>query len=277
MNLSGAFKLTRPVNVLITATTVWIAALLSESFSELNHLPVLLGSVAAGLIAAFGNIHNDILDREIDQVNRPDRSIPSGKVSGKTAGTMGLLFVVIGNLLGAALDLSSFIITLSASLLLFLYNSRLKMTVLWGNISVSLLTALAFIFGGHLAGNVQGAFIPAVFSLLFHFSREVIKDMQDVIGDKKRPGTTFMQVYGYTRSRNLSGSVLIFLLLIVPIPYFAKLYNFSYFLVSSLFVELPLIWCLYRLFRGKPEELGTISKILKIGMVMGLAALFMGS
>ena len=58
MNLIAAVKLIRPVNVLITATTVWIAALLSESFNALNHLPVLLGSIASGLIAAFGNIHN---------------------------------------------------------------------------------------------------------------------------------------------------------------------------------------------------------------------------
>jgi geranylgeranylglycerol-phosphate geranylgeranyltransferase len=238
---------------------------------------VLMGSIAAGLIAAFGNIHNDILDREIDRINRPDRPIPSGKVSVRSAWTMGLLFVIIGNVLGAVLDVFSFIITISASTLLFLYNHRLKMTVILGNITVSLLTALAFLFGGHLAGNIQGAFVPAVFSLLFHFSREVVKDMQDAEGDKKRHGRTFAQVYGYIKSRNLSASVLICLLLIVPLPYFAKLYNFNYLLVSILFVELPLIWCLFRLLSGKPNELGTISKILKVGMVMGLAALFMGS
>jgi len=60
--ISAIFRLTRPVNVLITVVSVWIAALLSADFSGLDYVAVLMGAFAAGIIAAGGNIHNDILD-----------------------------------------------------------------------------------------------------------------------------------------------------------------------------------------------------------------------
>src|SRR4051812_44022196 len=40
-----------------------------------------LGSLAMALLAAAGNMHNDVVDLPIDRINRPDRPLPSGRIA----------------------------------------------------------------------------------------------------------------------------------------------------------------------------------------------------
>ncbi|NQS98927.1 MAG: geranylgeranylglycerol-phosphate geranylgeranyltransferase [candidate division Zixibacteria bacterium] len=274
--MKAVFKLSRPVNALITAASVWVAALLAKDFAELNPLTVTLGAVAACLIAAAGNIHNDICDIEIDRINRPGRPLPQKEISLSTAGLFSALFGLAGIVIGLILGPLPLLITASAAFLLFAYNARLKMTALWGNICVSFLTALAFIFGGVLAGNIKGGLIPAVFSLFFHFSREMVKDMEDYTGDSARPGATFARKYGIGAAGRTAVLALVLLLLIVPLPYFAHFYNIYYLIVSLLGVETILLWAIYILIKGDTNKLRILSNILKFGMFIGLIALFLG-
>lgn len=249
---------------------------MSRSFVELNPLIVTLGAVAAGLIAAAGNIHNDIHDLEIDRINRPERPLPRNEISTQTALFSAVFFAFGGIIIGLKLGTFPFIITLTAVLLLYFYNAHLKMTVIWGNIAVSTLTAMAFIFGGVLSGRVEGGIIPAVLSLFFHFSREMIKDMQDYYGDSARRGTTFAREYGIESARKTAAAALFTLFIIVPIPYFAHFYKIDYLIISSIGVEAPLIWTIIKLVGGNNLNLQRISNILKLSMVMGLISLFMG-
>src|SRR6266436_868772 len=39
-----------------------------------------LGSAAMALLAAAGNMQNDVLDLQADRINQPDRPLPSGRV-----------------------------------------------------------------------------------------------------------------------------------------------------------------------------------------------------
>ena len=274
--ISAIFRLTRPVNVLITILSVWIAALLSAELNGLNYAVVFIGALAAGVIAAGGNIHNDILDIEIDRVNRPERPLPQKELSLRTAGIFSIIFVAAGIGTGAALGIQEFLITLTAAVLLFLYNQRLKMTVLWGNLTISLLTGLAFIFGGVLAGNPLGGIIPAVFSLFFHFSREIVKDVEDFPGDSVRSGETFVMKYGINAARKTAVVSLLILFIIVPLPYFAKFYKIGYLLCSIITVEAPLLWVVVNLCIFDKTKIRRLSQILKFGMVMGLVSLFLG-
>ena len=270
------FKITRPLNVLITMISVWVAALLAKDFTAIDPLIVSLGALAAGLIAAAGNIHNDVCDLDIDRINRPRRPLPRGEISPLRAVVFAGIFGLGGIVIGAALGIIPYLITLVAATLLYVYNKYLKMTPLWGNITVSLLTALAFIFGAFLAGRIEGGLIPAVFSLFFHFSREMVKDTEDYTGDSARIGSTFAQKYGRKSASMTAIAVLIILIIIIPLPFIAQFYNIYYLIVSTIGVILPLIWVIYALFQGKVEKLRLVSNILKLGMVMGLAALFAG-
>lgn len=274
--ITSIIKLSRPVNVIITMVSVCIAALLAASASSLNWAAVLAGAFSAGIIAAAGNVHNDILDIEVDRVNRPDRPLPRGDISRVQAYYSAVAFYISGMMIGGFISISAGMITFSASAMLVLYNIKLKMTPLWGNIAVSLLTALAFIYGAVLAGNPAGGIIPAVFSLFFHFSREMVKDMEDIKGDEVRPGQTFARKFGAVSAARLAKTAIVILMLLIPIPYFAKLYNIGYLLVCLIGVELPLLWVVIRLKEPEMKSLSAVSTVLKAGMVMGLAAFFVG-
>jgi geranylgeranylglycerol-phosphate geranylgeranyltransferase len=274
--LWARFRLIRPLNVVITIASVWVGAILAVDVRDLGIVVVSLGSLAAGLISAAGYAHNDILDVEIDRINRPERPLPSNTISRRSAYISAIILAALGNLIGAGLGLLPFAITILATLLLYFYNSYLKMTVLWGNITVSLLTALTFIFGGILAGRVMGAVIPAIFSLFLHFSRELVKDMEDRGGDVVRGEVTYAQKYGLRRTADLAVLTLILVMIMVPVPYLAKIYRLSYFLIALIGVEIPLLYSIFKLKRGDFRGLGKISGVLKFSMVMGLMALWAG-
>ncbi|MBL7190858.1 geranylgeranylglycerol-phosphate geranylgeranyltransferase [bacterium] len=278
MRIPGLIKLLRPLNVFITISAVWAAAFISAEQFAAYWLSVLLGSIAAGMIASAGYIHNDIIDIEVDRVNRPDRPLPGGKVSVTAAVISAVILTAAGLTIGISLGPEEAAVTLSAAFLLYVYNRYLKMTVIWGNLSVSLLTALCFIFGGILVNNAAFAVIPAVFSLFFHFGREVVKDMEDIAGDSRRSGYTFPQKYGIPASKRLITLSLTILLLTVPIPYFAHLLNIYYIIISIIGVEIPLLWILFHLWFSKNEpKLRILSQVLKYSMIIGLLALTAGA
>ena len=266
----------RPVNLLITFISVWAAAWLSAPFPELAVLNVSLGALAAGLIAAFGNVHNDLLDLEVDRINQRQRPLPQGIIPVRTAAGFAVILALSGILLGVCLGLFPAIITFTAALLLFLYNYRLKMIPLAGNLTVSLLTALAFIFGGVLSGNAAGGIIPAVFSLFFHFSREMVKDVEDLKGDSARTGATYALKYGAKSARSLAAVSLAILVLIIPLPYFAHFYKIAYLYISLAGVVLPVLWVIRSLLKAENLNYRRISGILKLGMALGLIALIAG-
>ncbi len=272
----AVIRLMRPVNMCITFAAVIIAGIISTPVERMEWLTVISGALAAALITAAGNVHNDILDVEVDRINRPSRPLPRGMVNLRTAGLMAGVMAVLGVSLGVYLGVWAFVITVSAVLILYSYNRWLKMKPLVGNVVVSLLTALAFIFGALLAGNIIGGVIPAVFSLLFHFSREVVKDMEDFKGDRERMGNTFTQKYGLLNSARLSVGSLVVLIILIPLPYLASLYKISYFLICIFGVIVPLMWVIMVLLRLNLERLHTVSIVLKVGMVMGLVALLAG-
>ena len=66
------FRITRPVNLIITFVSILIAALIC-SYEESAAGIIILAAASGALAAASGNIINDIFDIEIDKLNRPDR------------------------------------------------------------------------------------------------------------------------------------------------------------------------------------------------------------
>jgi len=104
-------------------------------------------------IAGAGNIINDIYDVETDLINKPERVIIGTHISEKVAynGFLILNFVGVGvgfylsHLVGKAPFFSVFV---TISILLYVYASYLKRTLLIGNIVISGLVALSIIIVG---------------------------------------------------------------------------------------------------------------------------------
>jgi geranylgeranylglycerol-phosphate geranylgeranyltransferase len=146
-----------------------------------------------------------------------------------------------------------------------------------GNLTVAFLTGLAFIYGGIAAENPVAAIVPAVFAFLINLIREVVKDMQDVEGDKKAGVSTFAIKFGFQNSKILIVISTIILILYTIYPFITQLYKIEYFLVVMVFVNPLLILCIKYLFDTKKKNNSSaVSNILKINMVLGLIAIYLG-
>jgi geranylgeranylglycerol-phosphate geranylgeranyltransferase len=273
--MRGFILLTRPVNVLIAGLSIFLAGYLcgiGESLPEL-----LAACLVGALVTAAANGINDFFDIEIDRVNKPYRPFPSGML----AKGEGLLFVALcfAAAVAVAFNINPWAlrITLFSGFLLYWYSARLKRTVLWGNFLVSLVTALAFIFGGIAVGRLRWALIPAAFSFLMHLGREIIKDMEDVEGDSAQNIRTLPIVYGSTIARRVATLVLGVLLCVTWVPWLVEMYGI-YYLVSVVAgvhtVIFLVIWSIWR--RPGRITYRWTSNLLKADMLVGLFAIYAG-
>lgn len=87
----------------------------------------LLILATSGLYLA-GMVFNDVFDRERDAQERPNRPIPSGKVSLRNAILLGIVLLAVGLGAAAAVGLSSLKIAAALTACLFAYNWLFKQT-----------------------------------------------------------------------------------------------------------------------------------------------------
>jgi len=226
---------------------------------------------------ASGNIINDVFDIEIDRINRPSRPLPSGLIKIKFAVIFYFILVLISLALSLLISQSAFTIVLISHLILFLYSKYLKKVSMIGNITVAFLTGLVFIFGGVAVGNPSAAIIPASFAFLINLMREIIKDMEDVEGDRKADVITFPIKFGFQKSKLLILVITIFLVLFTLYPFLTKLYKIEFFIVVMILVNTILVYSLKLLFENhSSKNLNKISNLLKLNMVFGLIAIYFG-
>jgi geranylgeranylglycerol-phosphate geranylgeranyltransferase len=219
MRLAGFFKLTRPTNSLVAGLAAIVAYLIATGMIIPETL--LLFSIVA-LITAAGNVINDFFDAEIDAINRPDRPIPSGAVlRGAARGFAGTLFLA-GILLSFFTNSLCIGITILNSLILIAYAAKLKSTPLSGNIAVAYLSASIFLFGGALNGwDGLIRIIPiAVITFFAMLSRELLKDAEDVEGDRAGGADTVPLRIGIKKTSVLALITTVLAVAASFIPYF---------------------------------------------------------
>ena len=271
--LTGFFLLPRPVNCLIMALSVYVG-----SFTAGIRWPTsetVLAMLSAALILGAGNAFNDIVDLNIDRINRPDRPLPAGLISRHIAILETLGLTAGGLILAWWLGPTNGLIASSAALLLLLYSLYLKMTPLWGNLVVSLLAAAAFPYGALISGSWGRSWIPAGFALLFHLGREIIKDIEDVKGDATANGRTLPLRWGIPKAVLFSSFIFHILIGFTFLPWIAGLYGKSYLALVAL-VDLALLYALFKL-RQAPVNGGShLNLLLKTGMFLGLLAIVSG-
>jgi geranylgeranylglycerol-phosphate geranylgeranyltransferase len=183
MRLAGFFTITRPVNSFVAGFAA-IVAYLIDTGTVIPQTLLLFFIVA--FITAAGNVINDYFDAKIDAINRPDRPIPSGAVTMAAARGFATTLFLAGILMSFFTNSLCIVIAVINSLILLAYAGKLKRTPLLGNITVAYLSASIFLFGGALNGWDGLVHIIPVAAITFFamLSRELVKDAEDVEGDR---------------------------------------------------------------------------------------------
>ncbi|MCF7794247.1 MAG: geranylgeranylglycerol-phosphate geranylgeranyltransferase [Candidatus Cloacimonetes bacterium] len=269
-------KIIRPFNCLFVAFTVLFGALISNNVIELS--PIIFAVLSASFIAAAGYVINDFFDLPIDKVNKPNRILPSGKISPKTAYLFAVTLFFVGIML-SYLTTNFFCVGLAIinSIALFLYARYFKLSFLMGNLLVAYAAASTFIYGGLAANNLGNSLIIAIFAFLYTFLREIVKDAEDIEGDAEFGARTLAIKVGRKGIAWLS--VIPILAIIFVSFYFFKneLISNRSFLLLQIFVSIPLILKLVIMIKQNTRKVFSIlSQTMKINMVMLMIILWIG-
>jgi geranylgeranylglycerol-phosphate geranylgeranyltransferase len=226
---------------------------------------------------ASGNIINDIYDIDIDRVNKPSRPLPSSKISIKESYILYFALIAVSAFISSLLNEKAIAIVLVSILILFFYSKYLKRIPLVGNITVAFLTGLVFIFGGVVVENPAAAIVPALVAFLINLIREIVKDMEDVEGDRKSGVITFPIKFGFQKSKIIILIITISLILYTIYPFITYIYKIEYFVVVMIIVNPILVYGLKILFQQDSlKSLNRISNLLKLNMIFGLIAIYLG-
>jgi len=269
MRLAGFFTLTRPVNSFVAGLAA-IVAYLIDTGTVIPESLLLFFIVA--LITGAGNVINDFFDAEIDTINRPDRPIPSGAVSRGAARGFAVTLFLAGILVSFFTNSICISIAIINSLLLVAYAAKLKSTPLIGNIVVAYLSASIFLFGGALNG-IDGLvrIIPiAAITFFAMLSRELLKDAEDVEGDREGGADTMPIRIGIKKTSDIA---LISAALAVAASFIPYLWWGAWYLGGIIVVDIIIISASLRALRCETPacvKTSMASSLLKAGMFASL-------
>ena len=276
----SVFRLIRFHNCLIAAIGTWLGGYLAGVEPESARLMAAMISVA--LLCAAGNAQNDFFDLEADRINNPKRILPNGDLPLYMAVLLSIVFYLSGLALAVWIGWAAAIFSIIAIILLNVYNMKFMKMPIWGNLIVAMMGGLVIMFGtaaGEYARMfiIPGAVIPALFAVLFHFGREIIKDLGDIEGDKKAGYKVITDTMGGKSSLLIISITFTALIFVTFLPLYYKWYGPFYGYIAFLAVDLPLAITIVYLWRSvNPLKYKKSAGIIKILMFLGLIAFFLG-
>ena len=244
-------KLIRFKNLIIVALTQLVIKFsLINPFLEdfiLSDTQFCLLVLATVLITASGYIINDIYDVATDKINKKESRIIEKLIKSRNAIFWYIFFNLIGVLIGCYI---AYIVEKPAFGLIFFYcifslwaySKRMKSAFLLGNLQVSFLTALS-IFNVALFDMIPNGInkshgelkilkiilFYAAFAFITTFIREIIKDLEDIEGDKDINAKTLAITYGIQKTKWIA--------LAFTILTFFGIFYFQYFQYSYISSE----------------------------------------
>ena len=278
--MSGVLKLIRPINCIMGIVGVLIGAMVGvglDAFSAQYIFEISVGCAIVYFFMAAGNMMNDYFDRDLDRINHPERPIPSGMLQAKDVITSAALIYVLLMILGILVNLMMLIILVIALILMIVYEVSLKGRGFVGNITISLLVAMLFMFGAAAVSEFGVVIFLSLLAFLATLTREIVKDIEDIEGDIDR--YTLPKKIGTKSAGIVAGISIIVAVILSPIPYYPELLPFIEFNslgIYYLYLILPadIIFILSISFYIKNPNYA--SQALKGGMALALVAFVLG-
>ena len=274
-------EILRPGNALMGAISIILVAIIDKTIS----IPIVLAMAAVFFETAAGNVINDYFDYNIDLVNKPERPIPSGRISLKNGRNYAYLLFLAGTVCGFLISYMTnnwipFIIVLIADVVLYLYAYKLKATPLIGNLAVGFMTGFGFVFGGFCINNpniIMTSIFLGFFAFVMTTAREIIKDIEDVEGDKKDGARTLPIIIGKKKPAILATILIIVDCALCPLLYMYHIFGILYLVIIAIAVII-FIYSAILILKSQDEATAhKSSKLLKIGMLIAFLSFALGS
>jgi 4-hydroxybenzoate polyprenyltransferase len=144
VSVRAYIELVRPANVVTSLADV----LAGYGIAGLSHhaaVPWLL--VSTSCLYAGGVVLNDVFDRDLDRVERPERPIPSGRVSVGAAARFGAVLLIAGIVIAAMATLTAGVLAAAIASFVLLYDAWGKRQWLFGPVNMGICRGFNLLLG----------------------------------------------------------------------------------------------------------------------------------
>ena len=244
-------------------------------------VPLLAALTISSCNAAVAYIFNDIMDFEIDRINKLDRPVARGKVSRKEATSLVLLLAALALTLSLSINLQTFLLCTIFLTLAFVYstpNIYLKKRYLLKPTVPGIGGAISNLIGGAVIGKMPPSLLyAAAFFFVCAFTGNIVADLSDVKGDMQEETKTFVVVFGPSFTVKFGATVLLSFSAITLLIY--PLLGLS--VVTPVLVTASILlfsWAFFSLLKKwqDPKSRSATRRKFALAFIIGQLAIFLG-
>lgn len=281
MKIVGLFSVVRGYNIPIIILAQYLSAIFilardQSALSTLLDVHLFLIVLAASVTIASGYIINSFYDSKKDLINRPTKSKLDRLVSQKTKLTVYFILNFLAAFLGLLVSWRAGLFFSVYIFLIWFYSHKIKRYAIIGNLMSTLMTIFPFfaIFLmyykdiEHTNSHIV-IFSHATFLFLLLWIRELIKDLENILGDFTTDYQTIPVVYG----ERVSKFLITFLCLatVIPVYILIELDDVGYMDIYFYVCFIVLLFFLIILWQSTTKETYLkLHNVLKILIVAGV-------
>jgi hypothetical protein len=193
--IRASLELMRPANI-VTAFSdilagfaaaggifIFLGGELSAQYSGLGWLLLSTFGLYGG-----GVVMNDVFDAELDADERPERPIPSGRISKTGAAFLGVSLLIFGVISASLVNLTAAVLAFIIAVFALFYDYKAKHSVILGPLFMGLCRAGNLLLGMSIVPLVILDLWPLLFIPLFYIGSITLISQGEVKGGNSIPG-----------------------------------------------------------------------------------------
>ena len=209
--LGRPFTMVAPALGMVSGAICALGARDAPSFAAVMVWRMIGGAFMAALLNTASNILNQVADLEADRINKPERPIPSGKVTVREAWVLSMSSYALALVLAYVISppgtyLACFICAAIAAALTYVYSAppfRTKRFGWWANLTIATPRGLFLRVAGwsiiRAPDTTEAWYIGAIF-FLFLLGAASTKDFSDMKGDEADGCRTLPIIHGVRKT-----------------------------------------------------------------------------
>jgi len=204
-----------------------------------NFETLLLVFFSMAFISSAGFSINDFFDKDGDALVKPNRPIPAGEISPKTAVYVSVILFLLGFIQAFLINRLCFLIIFIDSILLVVYSAFIKRrSGFVANVLVGGLVGTAFLYGeAAAAGMITKASLSLYPVSLGSIGGNILRDILSLEGDCRVGYPTLPRKLGVEKSAKIAAILFVACAVLAPLPYFLNVFSEKYLIFM-------LVWCL---------------------------------
>jgi len=182
LNIFGIFQTTR----ILTSLLIGFIIFIPFALNGYNIIVSILKSVPFVFCSLGGFALNDYFDVERDKINKPNRAIPSNKISSFQGLLISIILLTLSIIISfwAFISITELSIYISSIVGIIIYNLILNRYPLIKNIFAAILCSLPILFILLSLEYSIDYYLLILSTIIFIFGRELLMDIKDIKGDK---------------------------------------------------------------------------------------------